>query len=75
MADIITRITWLIEMAERNIERPYSLKRAAEYLEISSSYLRRLVQTNKINHYRPGNKRIYFRKKDLDDYVFGKNSV
>lgn len=67
-----TKIEWLIERAIREIERPYSLKRAAEYLGVSKSFLYKMVSQKKIPFSKINNKLIYFTKKDLDEFALGK---
>lgn len=42
---------------------------AAEYLQLSKSHIYKLTHTNAIRHSKPGGKKIYFEKKDLDDYA------
>jgi excisionase family DNA binding protein len=49
-----------------------SLDEAAAYLRVSRSYLYRLTSRSQIPHYKPGGKRIYFLKTDLDKWILGK---
>jgi len=49
--------------------RPLTFKEAAEYLDISSSYLYKLTSTSKITHYKPNGKKIYFEKSDLKKWL------
>jgi excisionase family DNA binding protein len=73
--DIVTRINWLIELAIKGMERPYSLSRAADYLEVSKSFLYKMVSKKMIPHSRINNKLIYFTRKDLDEFALGKRRV
>ena len=50
-------------------DRPMTLIEAAEYLTITPKDLRDLAKNNKITHYRPTQKTIYFRIEDLDAYL------
>ncbi len=52
-----------------NSSRPMSLEEAAKYLNISKSYLYRLTSRSIIPHFKPGGKKIFFDKKDLDRYL------
>lgn len=70
--DIVKRINLLIERAIQGMERPYSLARAAEYLQVSKSFLYKMVSKGKIPYSRINNKLIYFTKKDLDEFALGK---
>lgn len=72
---IEAKIEWLIDRAIREIERPYSLKRAAEYLEVSKSFLYKMVSQRKIPFSKINNKLIYFTKNDLDDFALGKREL
>ena len=51
-----------------------SLKEAAIYLEISKSTLYKMTYDNRISHYKPSGKLIYFKKDELDQYLL-KNKV
>lgn len=53
-------------------DRPLTVKDAAEYLGVSTSMIYKLTHRRKIAFHKPGGKKIYFRKKDLDDYAFMK---
>ena len=49
--------------------KPLSFREASEYLGISLSYLYKLTSQNKIPHYKPNGKMIYFVKSELDQWV------
>jgi excisionase family DNA binding protein len=46
-----------------------TIQEAADFLHISTSHLYKLTAQNKIKHYQPGGKKIYFLLDDLLDYV------
>lgn len=46
-----------------------TLTEAAIYLDVSTSYLYKLTSQRKITHYKPGSKLIFFKKKELDDWI------
>ncbi|WP_010520905.1 helix-turn-helix domain-containing protein [Aquimarina agarivorans] len=46
-----------------------SLKEAAKYLGISKSTLYKMTFDNRISHYKPSGKLIYFKKQDLEQYL------
>lgn len=73
--DPMIRFNWLVEVALKNMERPYSLSRAAEYLGISKSFLYKLTYSNQITHCKPNGKLIYFEKSDLDKWAFSNKRV
>jgi len=42
-----------------------TLAEAAEYMGLKKSYLYRLTHEKRIRHYKPNNKKIYFRVEDI----------
>jgi excisionase family DNA binding protein len=48
----------------------FSLQEACIYLCISQSYMYKLTSTRKIPHYSPLGKLIYFKKAELDEWIF-----
>lgn len=50
-------------------DRPLTLREAAKYLNISEAYLYTLTSGNRIRHYKPTGKKIFFKKTDLDEYL------
>jgi excisionase family DNA binding protein len=52
--------------------KPFTFIQAAEYLNLSKSYLYKLTAGGKIRFYKPFGKRVCFRKEDLDEWVFQK---
>lgn len=50
-------------------QKPIPFEEAAEYLNISKSYLYRLTSKSIIAHFKPGGKKIFFDRKDLDRYL------
>lgn len=51
-----------------------SLEEAAIYMNVSKSYVYKLTSKREISFFRPGTKLIFFRKKDLDDWML-KNRI
>ncbi len=73
--DPLDKLHWLVELALKNQERPYSVSRAAEYLGISKSFLYKLTYSNQITHSKPTGKLIYFEKSDLDRWAFNNKRI
>lgn len=48
---------------------PLPAEAAAAYLDITLSHLYRLISRREVGHYKPGGKRVYFLKRDLDAYA------
>jgi len=51
-------------------QKPLSIVEAAEYLGFSKTYLYKLVHLRKIPCYKPAGGRIYFKKDELEQFVF-----
>ena len=66
MQDSITK--QISSIIEQN-ERPLTFQEASKYLDISKSYLYKLTSTAKIVHFKPNNKKIYFKKSDLQNFL------
>ncbi len=64
-----TQIDKLIEQIQQD-ERPLTLPEAAEYLGVSKSHLYKLTFQHLITHFKPNGKKIYFKKSDLNKYLF-----
>lgn len=47
-----------------------SLSEAAEFLNQSKSNIYKLTSKKEIPHYSPGGKKIYFRKSELEEWVY-----
>jgi len=50
--------------------RPLGIDEAAEYTGLSRRYLYKLVYLGKVPHYKPTGGRLYFKRADLDAFVF-----
>ena len=50
-------------------DKPLTLEETAAYLDISPSYLYKLTSSQRIPHYKPHGKRVYFLKSDLNAYL------
>ena len=59
-----------IEQLLQQDERPLSSSEAVEYLNVSKSHLYKLTSNNRISFWKPGGKKIYFKKSDLNNYLF-----
>ena len=58
----------------KNQNEILSLCEASEFLKLAKSSVYKLTSAKKIPHFVPGGKRIYFKKSDLEDWVF-KNRI
>ena len=66
----IKNLKSLIE--EQNIlqKKVLTFKEAAKFIDVSESHLYLLTSKSLIPHYKPNGKKIYFKKSDLDNYIF-----
>ncbi|MCL5030079.1 MAG: helix-turn-helix domain-containing protein [Bacteroidetes bacterium] len=67
--EILARLTALEEKLTQNSNSPLNFKEACEYLGFAPSYLYKLTCKNIIPHYKPSGKRLYFFKKELDEWI------
>jgi len=58
-----------IENLLKGKDRPLTFEEAADYLDLSKSYLYKLTSSNKIPHYKPLGKRLFFDKSELDSWL------
>lgn len=72
--DILARLTALEEKLNQNSNNPMNFHEACEYLGFAPSTLYKLTYQNIIPHYKPTGKRLYFFKKELDEWIFRSNS-
>ena len=67
--DILARLTALEEKLNQDSNNPMNFHEACEYLGFAPSYLYKLTYQNIIPHYKPTGKRLYFFKKELDEWI------
>ena len=67
---ILEKLTNIENLLKAQNGRPLTLEEAADYLGFSKSYLYKLTSANKIPHYKPQGKRLYFAKSELDTWLF-----
>jgi excisionase family DNA binding protein len=70
--EILQKLDEIKELFKAQRIKPFTFNEAAEYLDISKSYLYKLTSQGKIPHYKPYGKKIYFDKVTLDQWVFSK---
>ena len=58
------------KMLSQQLDQPMSFAEACKYLNVSKSYLYKCTHKNLIPYYKPGGKKIFFSKKDLNDWIF-----
>ena len=51
-------------------DKPLTVKEASAYLDVTINHIYNLVYRGNLTFYKPSGKRIYFRKADLDKYLF-----
>lgn len=58
------------KILSEQLDQPMSFVEASKYLNVSKSYLYKCTAKNVIPYYKPGGKKIFFSKKDLNDWIF-----
>lgn len=67
-----TKIGFRLEAIEKALNQNktiYNADEAASYLSMAKSYLYKLTSTGRIKFSRPGGKKIFFNRQDLDAYL------
>jgi excisionase family DNA binding protein len=68
--DEVMKILKRIEaQLESQSPKPLTMAEAAQYLGISMTYLYRITSRGQIPHFKPGGKKNYFLKSDLDNWL------
>ena len=66
---ILEKLTNIENLLKAQNGRPLTFVEAADYLGFSKSYLYKLTSANKIPHYKPQGKRVYFAKGELNTWL------
>jgi len=66
---ILDKLTTIENLLKGQTEKPLTFDEAARYLDVSKSHLYKLTSANKIPHYKPQGKRIYFSKAELNTWL------
>ena len=66
---ILEKLINIENLLKGQTEKPLTLNEAAQYLDVSKSYLYKLTCSNKIPCYRPQSKRLYFVKSELHTWL------
>jgi excisionase family DNA binding protein len=53
-----------------NVERPLNIQQAAEFLGLASSTMYKMVMRGSIPSYRPNGGRVYFKREELEAWIF-----
>ena len=67
--EILAKLTVIENLLKGQTEKPLTFNEASEYLDVSKSHLYKLTSANRIPHYKPQGKRVYFTKSDLDTWL------
>jgi len=59
-----------IESLIKANNQPLTLQEACKYLDVTQSQLYKLTHLNLIPHYKPGGKKIYFNKLELNNWIY-----
>ena len=66
----VKEIKKLLQINNLNTKEIFSVDDAIKYLQISKSCLFKMTSNKEIPFYKPGGKKIYFKKSELDEWVF-----
>jgi len=66
----IQEIIALLQNQSTEQKAVLSFREALAYLDVSKSFLYKLTSSNSITFFKPSGKLIYFKRSDLDEWVF-----
>jgi len=66
----IDQLNRIEEILSGQINKPMSFEEACKYLNCSKSFLYKCTHKHSIPFYKPSGKKIFFSKKDLDEWIF-----
>ncbi len=69
LLELAEEIREIKSMLSAQAPRPLTLGEAAQYLGLSRSRVYLLTSRAEIPHFKPGGKKIYFQKSDLDAFL------
>lgn len=69
---ILVKLSNIEEQLKTKPDTPLTFHEACEYLHFKPSYLYKLTSQRKIKSYKPNGKMLFFTKKDLNEWIFGK---
>lgn len=65
----LEQIEQILKTQAEKKENVLTIPEAAQYLNISQSYLYKLTSLAAIPHFKPGGKKVFFDKSDLDNWI------
>jgi excisionase family DNA binding protein len=67
--EILSRLDRIEEKINDASFQLMTCEEAAKYLKVSQSHIYKLTSQDRIPHYKPAGKKIYFSKEDLDGWI------
>lgn len=67
--EILKRLAHIEGLLEAQQPQPLTLAEAAVYLHVSKQTVYKLTSQSQIPHFKPTGKRVYFLKRELDEWV------
>lgn len=69
LADVVARLDRIERLSNMAVKEVFSSDEAAEYLNISLSWLYHLTNSKQIPHYKNGSRRTFYKRSDLDEWM------
>lgn len=67
---LLEKVVMLLQEQELSKKQLMSVKEAASYLNLDEQTLYNFNRDKKIPHYKPNGKKVYYKRDELDDWVF-----
>jgi excisionase family DNA binding protein len=70
MQEIVKLLRRIVRVLNTEKTTKLTLEEASKYTGLKESYLYKLTSWKLVKYYKPRGKKVYFKKRDLDKYIF-----
>jgi excisionase family DNA binding protein len=67
---ILEKLENIESLLKDQYKQPLTMEEASIYLRVSKSYLYKMTCQSTLPYYKPNGKKIYFKKAELDEWIF-----
>jgi len=68
--NIETELKEIRQLLTAQTDEPLNIDEACKYLSLSKSFVYKLTSKGQIPYFKPNNKKIYFKKSELNEWLF-----
>lgn len=66
---ILEKLSQIEKLLSERTDEVLTFEQACQFLDLSKSHLYKLTSTAQIPHYKPNGKRVYFSKRELEEWL------